>query len=31
MAYSPNDTDRPAFIKACANRKRFVADIIRSI
>lgn len=31
MAYSPNDTDRPAFVKACANRKRFVADIIRSI
>lgn len=24
-------TDRPAFVKACANRRRFVADIIRSI
>lgn len=31
MAYSPNDTERPAFIKACANRKRFVADIIRAV
>jgi hypothetical protein len=31
MAYSPNETQRPAFVKACANRRRFVADIIRSV
>lgn len=31
MAYSPNYTQRPGFVKACANRKRFVTDIIRAI
>ena len=31
MSYSPNLSNRPAFVKACGDRKRFAADIIRSV
>ena len=31
MAYYPSVKQRPSFVKACADRKRFVADIIRAV
>lgn len=32
MEYSPNTSEqRPAFVRACKNRKRFVKDILRSV
>lgn len=31
MAYYPSVKQRPSFVKACADRKRFVADIMRAV
>ena len=31
MAYYPSVKQRPSFVKACADRRRFVADIMRAV